>query len=118
MQLNTNELHEGMRVNNYKALCLLLGEDEKGGNARKAQIKRWEMDIDFERDGQSFIIKKIFATPKEPSVQNIKYLTHIECLLAYELSQKQGYACSYRNRTMVKSPLKKYVPCVIMVLRM
>ena len=37
--MDISKLEVGMRVKNYKALCELLGEKVKGGNAKKSQLE-------------------------------------------------------------------------------
>ena len=40
--MNTDKLTNGMVVKNYKELCILVEEEIKDGNSKKAQMKDFE----------------------------------------------------------------------------
>lgn len=52
-------LHEGQIFNNYKELCEYLGERPCGGNAKKAQMRRWREQFDYNMQGHKIIIDQI-----------------------------------------------------------
>ena len=61
--MDLNSLNEGMIVKNYRELCDLLGVNIKDGKSRKLQIEEWKRYFDFERQGNKYIINKIYNTP-------------------------------------------------------
>ena len=63
LNMNLKGLNEGMIINNYRELCNLLGVDIKDGKSRKLQIEEWKRYVDFERQGNKYIINKIYNTP-------------------------------------------------------
>lgn len=113
-EINVSNLREGMEVKNYKEMCRLLGEQEEAGNTKAAQVKRWARCFAFVRVGQKYVIGEIYEAPKVKRKENSAYRTNIEMLLAYELSQKEGYASSYTRPElytvlgMVKENFKYY----------
>ena len=98
--MNLTNLSVGMKIKNYKELCKLLGESEKGGKGKSYQIKDWNRHFDFERSGHEYIITEIHKTPKVKSIENSIYRTYIELLLAYELSQREGYTHDYTRPSL------------------
>lgn len=85
-----------MVVKNYKEMCKLLEEKEKGGDSKKSQLNRWERYFHWIKDGQKFIIKEIYDEPlqKEDGRSNGNraiYVRLIEWLLAKDLSKREGY---------------------------
>ncbi len=85
MNTDCSQLFEGMVVKNYKEMCLLLKETANTGNAKICQIKRWKCFFDFKRNGQKFIITKIYEEPlvntDERKNKNGTYIQYIEPLL-------------------------------------
>ena len=63
--MNIDNLKEGMIIKNYKELCKLLDIRIYQGNSKDAQMKELAMYVDYEKQGQKFIIKEIYAFPKE-----------------------------------------------------
>lgn len=61
--VNTSKIVVGDIIKNYKEFCLRVGEPEKRGNPREAQIKNWGYYIKFHKDGHKFIIDEIYKTP-------------------------------------------------------
>jgi len=62
--VNTSNISSGEIIKNYKEFCMLLGEQEKTGGAKNAQLKKWQRYIDFHKDGHKFIIDGIYEEPK------------------------------------------------------
>ena len=85
--INVSNISVGQTFKNYKELCNALGEQVKGGDAKKAQLKNWERYFDYEKDGHKFIIKEIYSEPKSKNDQrslgnNVAfYIDYIEILL-------------------------------------
>ena len=63
--MNINNLTENMIIKNYKELCSLLEIEPTTSNSKKAQFKELEMYIDYEKQGQKFVIKEIYDKIKE-----------------------------------------------------
>ena len=59
------QLFKGQEFNDYKALCRFLGEEPKGGNSKKAQIKRWKSHFDYQTEGYKIIITDVYDTPQK-----------------------------------------------------
>lgn len=58
-------LYVGQIIKNYKVLCELLNEEIKSGTSRECQHKEWLRYFDYEKQGQKYIITKIYETPLE-----------------------------------------------------
>lgn len=61
--MEINNLKEGMVIKNYKVLCELLEIEATTSNSKLAQFKELERYINYEKQGQKFIIKEIFDEP-------------------------------------------------------
>ncbi len=94
LQTKVNEnLAEGLIVKNYKEMCSLLDEKEKGGNSKTLQVGNWNRYFDYENQGYKFIITKIFDEPIEKNDERSKgnnaiYIKYIETLLLHLLSKQ------------------------------
>ncbi len=102
--MNLSNLNVGFVVKNYKMMCKLLGEKEKSGKSKKYQQNDWKRYFDFEKEGQKYIITKIFETPLSKEDlrslgNNSIYLPHIELILLNYLSAME--------ENCLKIPLKK-----------
>lgn len=101
--IDTSQLEVGMVVKNYKALCELLGQPEKGGRSRTYQQKDWKCYFDWEKSGQKFIISDIYDTPlsKEDLRKlgnNSIYVNCIEVILLQYLSEQKGFTATLTKR--------------------
>lgn len=75
----------GQEIKNYKEMCKLLGEEEKGGKGKKYQMANWKRFFNYEKKGQKFIITEIYDQPF-PTIEAQRkreglYIQYIECLL-------------------------------------
>lgn len=61
--MNMDNLTEGLVIKNYKELITLLGEEVKSGNAKIRQIKDLEQYCQYRKEGNRFIIEKIYKNP-------------------------------------------------------
>ena len=52
---------EGQEFKNYKELCEYLGEKEKGGEGKKAQIKRWQRSFKWHKEGHKIVIDEVLS---------------------------------------------------------
>jgi hypothetical protein len=74
--MKIENLKEGMKIKNYKALCDVLGEKTRTGNSKISQIDNWKKYFEFKKEKNSYIILEIYDTPKITS-----YLEKVELLL-------------------------------------
>lgn len=62
--MKIENLQENMVIKNYKELCSLLEIKSLAGNSKKAQLKELETYINYEKQGNKFIIKEIYKKQK------------------------------------------------------
>lgn len=102
--VDTSRLSEGMEVKNYRALCELLGEERKTGNAKKAQMKEWERHFSIQKveGSQKMVITEIYEQPKEKDDKRLDgiYVKSIEMILLYELAQCKGYTAYFTKNQL------------------
>lgn len=100
-----NKLKEPVAiVKNYKVMCELLKEFEKSGASKRAQQTEWKRYIDFEREGQRYIIKEIYDIPLPQGYYKNPIDTFNEfliCLYIKESNEKypeqKGLVCGTRK---------------------
>jgi hypothetical protein len=93
--MNINNITEGLIVKNYKEMCILLNQKEKGGDSKKAQLKEWATYFNYEKDGNKFVIKEIYdmQLEKEDGRSNNKggnnsiYAENIDRLILHMCSE-------------------------------
>lgn len=102
---------------NYKELCLILGENIKTGKSKQLQLKDFERYFEYHKQGQKFIIDKIYSI-EVPKVDERKlgnnsiYSEDIQelllCVLYRLPSNKVIWGCStlLNNLSMINS---KYI---------
>ena len=98
--VDTSKLHAGMIIPNYKEMCKMLGEQEKTGNSKSAQIRNWGRYFEHMRDKQKFIIAEIYASPHAKAVRNALYVTYIENIICGTLATKPNHAETYKRKTL------------------
>lgn len=59
------DMYVGQEFKNYKEMCIWLGESIKDGCSKKAQIKEWKCNFNFDTIGNKIIITEIFDEPKK-----------------------------------------------------
>ena len=72
-------------VKNYKEMCQILGQEEKAGNSKTAQIKEWNRYFDFSRDNQKSIIKEIYDKPFPKNIYISPFDTLNELLICEKI---------------------------------
>lgn len=84
-------IYEGLIVKNYKEMCQLLDEKITDGNSKKSQLNNWKRYFDFQKDGQKFVILKVYDKPFPTDEARQKregiYIRYIECLLMRAIAQ-------------------------------
>ena len=53
------------RFKNYRKICECLHEPIKTGKSKQLQLKDWKRYFEYERDGNAFVITKVYDAPKE-----------------------------------------------------
>jgi hypothetical protein len=77
-------------------MCEVLGENiTEGGSSKQAQIKKWKRHFDFRKEGQKFVITKVYSEPlpkddKRQEGNTSIYFHHIKALLLFYLSENNG----------------------------
>ena len=63
--MNVKNLKKGMIVKNYKELCKILEVEVKnGGNLKKSQLDEFKKYFEWEKNGHSFIVTKVYKKPR------------------------------------------------------
>jgi hypothetical protein len=99
-------LQPGMIIKNYKKLCELLSEKEVEGDSKQAQIKEWQRCFNFEKEGQKYIVIKIYdeILPKDDKRvigNNSEYISYIQLLLLNYLSKQEGYTATLSTKQIM-----------------
>ena len=96
-------------VKNYKEMCKLLGEKERGGNSKQAWLKRWEGNFSFKRRKNSYIITEIFEEEKQPAptLKNFKGSEHFKIPLENKYS-KGVYIIQSGNKVYIGSTYESF----------
>lgn len=58
-----DKLETGKVYRDYRAICDVLGESSKTGSSKNAQLKNWERNFKYDRNGRKYIIKAIYNIP-------------------------------------------------------
>lgn len=99
-----DQLKPGSEFKNYKELCALLEEDEKGGNGKRNQLNEWELFFKSHKRGQKIIIDEIYDIPKEDKplvvMGNGIYSRKIQLLLLNLLSKNEGKTFIIKNKML------------------
>ncbi len=53
------------RFKNYRKICEYLHEPIKTGKSKQLQLEDWKRYFEYERDGNAFVITKVYDAPKE-----------------------------------------------------
>lgn len=89
--MDISKIVENTFAKNYKDLCLLIGDQEKGGNAKKAHMKEIERYLKLEKQGYGFWIREKYTEPLEKTHNNETiYIINIENLILDLLSQDEN----------------------------
>lgn len=71
--MNLENLQEQQEIKNYKELCKLLDWNVSSGNTKKAQFKELDRYCLYHKNGNKFIIDKIFEEPRDKQDLRNKY---------------------------------------------
>lgn len=94
-----------MVVKNYNQLCSLLNLSNVRGNTKIANLKNIERFCEYQKDGQKFIIKQVFDTPKEKNDKRVKgnksiYVTLIETILLEYFVRKNQRTLNFTKKEL------------------
>lgn len=99
--MNISKLCEGMIIKNYKELCSVLSIRVCSGNSKKSQLKELETYCNYTKEGNKFIINKIYDKQRQKEDNRIlgngsKYSNDIQDLLIYllyNINNSEGEIC-------------------------
>lgn len=104
--MNLDNLTAGQVVPNYRVMCQLLNEPERGGTAKTAQGKVWSRHFTFTKKGHKYIIHSIHPEPL-PTWANDKslYVRLVELLLVHELAKQPpgSFICHYSKTNLFRT---------------
>lgn len=87
--MNISNLTNGQVVKSYKQLCEIIGEKNKGGDSKKAQLKEFERYVKYHKDGNKFVIDEIYEEPLKKvdnrGGKSAEYIKDIEINIMGEL---------------------------------
>jgi hypothetical protein len=107
--MNINNISEGQIFKNYKTLCEELYQPIKTGKSKNLQLEDWNRYFEYSRSGNSYIINKIYETPKEKidgrgksdgSRRSI-YGNAAQLLITDLLARSNGYVTISKNKLML-----------------
>lgn len=99
------KVKEGDCIKNYKELCKILDLPVLGGCSKTSQLKELKRFLDYEKDGQKFIITEIYDTPSKKDDKRIEgnnsiYIKFIEIILLNYLSGKEENKCKHTSKEL------------------
>jgi hypothetical protein len=99
LNINTNNIQEGMYIKNYRELCKLLNLDITTGYSKQVQLREISryMDILKTENNNSYLVLEIYDKPI-PNTVNSKYTQFIQNILLYYLS-KEDKPVVYINKS-------------------
>lgn len=104
--MRIGNLKENMFFKNYKELCGFLGIKVVGGNSKQAQLNEIARHCCLEKEGHSFRIKEVYATPiKEKASKGRKgYYNELLQALVMDFLIRQNISeiCLTRNNLLCK----------------
>jgi hypothetical protein len=81
-------VYEGQVFKNYLELCKCLGEQEKHGASRKAQLRRWECFFSWHKAGQKIIIDEVYEDGEYHELRGGNNDTpHVDVMVPYVRSR-------------------------------
>ena len=87
IEINTDNLHEGMELKNYSEMCKVIGDIPCEGNSRVAQKKYWRRFFDWDNVGQKYVILDVYEDPlPEELSDNAVYAKFFELILMAALT--------------------------------
>ncbi|KON87369.1 hypothetical protein AF332_11400 [Sporosarcina globispora] len=104
--MNLSNIEVGNIYKNYKALCEILEEKNKTGNAKKAQLKEWERFFKYEKEGNKFIITHVYAIPLPENNNKTKYIPTIEKLILDKVVQFGNKGKVFISKSQLMQELK------------
>lgn len=92
--MKIENLEVGSTIKNYKELCKLLGVKPKSGNAKIAQHKEFNRYFEYEKEGNKYIITKIYNNVRNKvdkrGGNNTMFSDDFEKIMVYMLYNKSN----------------------------
>lgn len=60
------------RFKNYRKICEYLHEPIKTGKSKQLQLEDWKRYFEYERNGNAFVITKVYDTVREKGQRNLQ----------------------------------------------
>lgn len=86
------KLIKGMKIKNYKELCDIMNWKITSGDSKKSQLKELDTLCEYHKEGNKFIIDKVFKKPKRKEDGRVnnkgnsaEYIEFLETLLLGEM---------------------------------
>lgn len=108
--VDVSNIRIGQEFNNYKSLCIALGENPKRNNSKTSQTRNWERFFNYEKNGgRRLIITDIHEIPlpvednRKEGGNTVKYVDMIENLLLDLLARTKGNKILLSKNMLLKS---------------
>lgn len=106
--MNIGKLKAEQVIKNYKELCNILNEKVKGGKSKQLQLKDFERYFKYHKEGNKFIIDKIYDKPKK-KINNRKPKYFKSCKMDTLLYNKKGvYKIVQENKIYIGSTIRSF----------
>lgn len=105
--MKIENLKEGMIVKNYPEMCELLDQKVTGGKSKKLQVEDWERYFAYHKQGQKFIIDKVYDIPKPKIKASRKgigsvYSNIIQSLIIHMLLKNKKHSFSISKSKFIE----------------
>ncbi len=71
------------RFKNYRKICEYLHEPIKTGKSKQLQLENWKRYFEYERDGNAFVITKVYDTVREKGQRTSNNRKNIQSMIDY-----------------------------------
>ncbi len=71
------------RFKNYRRICEYLHEPIKTGKSKQLQLENWKRYFEYERDGNAFVITKVYDTVREKGQRTSNNRKNIQSMIDY-----------------------------------
>lgn len=100
-----SKLTKNQEIKNYQELCGLLDIKTVGGKQKQLQLKNLERFCKLEKNGVKFIVKDIYASPKEKLDKRVYgnhsvFICDIESILLNYFIKQGKTECSFRKKEL------------------
>ncbi len=71
------------RFKNYRKICEYLHEPIKTGKSKQLQLENWKRYFEYERDGNAFVITKVYDTVREKGQRTSNNRKNVQSMIDY-----------------------------------